>query len=550
MKRHLSSLALMVCLLSLGLSAVAQQSRVPASKAQPKLSGFYDFWSFPADFPSGVGTIQRITCTVGQSTQPVIYSGNMLLDCDAETPHNETTITVDPNDHTHALGGYHSYQLNFNGSTVVERIVAAASVTFDGGQTWREVIPNVSPYQFNGDPGLAFDSNSRVYYTTVADHESVSGNSFTGPSVVVTHSDDGGLTWDRLVTISSGQNAVTPKQKGNGSLLFNDKPYLGVDTSSSSPFHNRVYVTWTPVSQFFSPTQATFHQPIAVSTSDDGVNWSTPKVISGFSSVCSAALFGQPNECDLDQDSYAAVAPGGTVYVSFENFNTPAENQALLVSSSDGGTTWTNPVKVDTLFDINYPLNSDGLATLTGCAFRYSVKGNTATDPSDATGKTVYVVWADNRNGTAAATNTDVFLGKSTDGGATWTTIPVDVTSNDQFYPWVAVALDGTVQVGYMDRSYSSGQGVCQYGFSVSTVDKTGAVINKQRVDSGLSDPGHSRWFSSSTSPQSRFLGDYNGLAIGSDNAIWSLWTDSRAVVANPPSASRNHGQHAVGSKN
>jgi hypothetical protein len=537
-----------IFVLTLGISAFAQGGG-PAGKAGPKLSGFYDFWSFPADFPSGVGTIQRITCTVGSSAQPAIYSGNMLLDCDAETPHNETTITVDPNDPMHAIGGYHSYQLNFNGSTLVEHVVAAASVTFDGGQNWREVIPNVSPYEFNGDPGLAFNANSRIYYTTLADHQGPKGTSFTGPSIVVTHSDDGGLTWSRLVTIASGQTAITPKT-GFGPNLFNDKPFLGVDTFSTSSFKNRVYVTWTPSSQFFSPTALSFHQPIAVSFSDDGANWSTPKIISGFSPACSAALFGLPNECDLDQDSYPTVAPTGRVYVSFENFNTLAENQALIVSSTDGGQTWSNPVKVDTLFDTNYPLNSDRRSTLTGCSFRYGVKANTATDPSDPTGRTVYVVWADNRNGTVEATNTDVFLGKSTDGGATWTTIPVDTSANDQFYPWVSVALDGTVQVGYMDRAYSSGQDVCEYGFSVTTLDTTGTVVKKQRVDSGLSDPGHSRWFSSSTNPQSRFLGDYNGLAIGSDNSIWSLWTDSRDVLANPPSPLRNHGQHAVASKN
>jgi hypothetical protein len=548
MRKLLLPLA-MIFALCLGPSTFAQQTNGPAGKAGPHLSGFYDFWSFPADSPSGVGTIQQITCTVGSSDQPAIYSGNMLLDCDAETPHNETTITVDPNDPKHAIGGYHSYQLNFNGSTLVERVVAAASVTFDGGQNWREIIPNVAPYQFNGDPGLAFDANSRIYYTTLADHEGP-GGSFTGPSIVVTHSDDGGLTWSRLVTIARGQTAITPKQKGFGPNLFNDKPFLGVDTFPASPFKNRVYVTWTPFSQFFSPTAASFHASIAVSFSDDGANWSAPKTISGFSPACSAALFGLPNECDLDQDSYPAVAPAGRVYVSFENFNTPAENQALIVSSADGGQTWSEPVKVATLFDINYPLNSDGRSTLTGCTFRYGVKANTATDPSDPTGRTVYVVWADNRHGTVKATNTDVFLGKSTDGGATWTTIPVDTSANDQFYPWVEVAPDGTVHVGYMDRAYSSGQNVCEYGFSVTTLDTTGTVVKKQRVDSGLSDPGHSRWFSKSTNPQSRFLGDYNGLAIGSDGSIWSLWTDSRDVVANPPSPLRNHGQHAVASKN
>src|SRR5260370_24897981 len=97
----------------------------------------------------------------------------------------------------------------------------------------------------------------------------------------------------------------------------------------------------------------------------------------------------------------------------------------------------------------------------------------------------IYVFWGEKRNGSVKATNTDVFLGKSTDGGATWTTIPVDTSANDQFYPWVAVALDGTVQVGYMDRAYSSGQNVCEYGFSVTTLYTTRAVLKKQHLASG-----------------------------------------------------------------
>src|SRR5260370_1361241 len=233
MRKFLLPLAI-IFVLCLGPGAFAQQTHGPAGKAGPQLSGFFDFSSFPADFPSGVGTIQRITCTVGSSDQPAIYSGNMLLDCDAETPHNETTIAVDPNDRNHAIGGYYPPPPTINPTPPVCRASARAPPPFP-----------------------------------------------------------------------------------------------------PSPFKNRVYVTWTPFSQFFSPTAASFHAQIAVSFSDDGANWSEPKTISGFSSACSAALFGLPNECDLDQDSYPTVAPTGRVYVSFENFNTPAENQAIIVSSTD-----------------------------------------------------------------------------------------------------------------------------------------------------------------------------------------------------------------------
>jgi hypothetical protein len=148
----------------------------------------------------------------------------------------------------------------------------------------------------------------------------------------------------------------------------------------------------------------------------------------------------------------------------------------------------------------------------------------------------------------------DVFLARSVDGGDSWAIHEIDGTKNDQFYPFVAVSNDGRVDVGYMNRAYSSGQKVCQYGFTVAraTFDRAnGRLISltRQRVDSALSDPGHSRWFSASTDGNSRFVGDYNGVAIGSDGSTWSLWTDQRNLVANPPSPTRTHGQHAVGAR-
>jgi hypothetical protein len=530
--------------------AVHAQKRQPTEKPGPRKSGFYDYYDASSEFSPGVGRVNSFPCLIGAVTQPGIYAGNMLLDCDGEVPHNETTIAVDPNDPNHAVGGYHSYQLNFLGATIVAHIIGTTSVTFDGGQTWQEIVPPITPYQFSGDPALAFARSGRLYFANIADHEGP-GGTFTGPSVVVAHSDDGGLSWTNPVTVATGKGAVDPR--GNGQLIFNDKEFIAADSNVASPFVNRAYVTWTSFREFFAGPLAFFQSPIKVSYSNDGFNWSSPRTISGSNPACSVAIFGAPNECDLNQDSYPTVAPNGKVYVSFENFNTPAENQIMVVSSADGGNTWSGPVKVADVFDINFPASVDGRATLTGCQFRVSSVANSAADPSDPTGNTVYVVFADNRNGTAAATNTDVFLGRSTNGGATWSVYPIDTLDNDQFYPWVSVAANGRVDVGYMDRSYSAGQAVCQYGFTLTrlTFDAGGSIATstRTRVDTGLSDPGHSRWFSSSSDSNSRFIGDYNGVAIGSDNATWSLWTDQRNIVPNPPSALRNHGQHAVGAR-
>lgn len=543
-----------VLLLALGCGLEVLAQSPDGKKHGPQLSGFHDFKEATSEFQLGLGNVSKLSCTVGAATQPAIYSGNMLLDCDGEVPHNETAIAVDPNNPNHAIGGYHSYQRVPTGGVVHTHIFGTASVTFNKGVDWQEVVPPPSPFEFSGDPALAFNSNGRIYFANIADHEGQGFGNFTGPTVVVNFSDDGGLSWSPVQIVAPGQGGIDARD--NGVEIFQDKEYIAADTSSSSGHRNRAYVTWSSFQSKLSNGAAPFffRVPIMVSFSDDGVRWSAGKEISGFSPFCTATISGRPQECDLNQDSYPAVAPGGKVYVSFENFNTPTENQVMVVSSNDGGATWSSPVRVDTLFDINFPTNVDGRDTVTGCQLRYGVKANTATDPSDSTGNTVYVVWADNRNGGPKATdptNTDVFLARSTDGGSTWKVFTVDNSPNDQFYPWVAVAPNGRVDVGYMDRSYSAGQSECKYGFTVTRVafDASGAISSKtrSRVDTGLSDPGHSRWFSATTNGNGRFIGDYNGIAIGSDGATLSLWTDQRNLVANPPSPTRNHGQHAVG---
>jgi len=542
-------LFVVVTLLALS-SAVAVGQRTPAAeKPGPQKSGFYSYFDLSAEFETGVGIVQRFTCTTGQATQPAVYAGNVLIDCDGEVPHNETTIAVNPVNPNHAVGGYHSYQLLPRGATLLAHVIGTTSVTFDGGQTWREVVPPITPYQFTGDPAVAFDSTGRVYFANIADHEGP-GGSFTAPSVIVTTSDDGGVSYSNPVTVARGQTAVN---RGADPLtVFQDKEYIAADPYAASPYRDRVYVTWTSFEERFVGSTPFARSPIRVSFSDDGQRWSSPREISGFNPACAVQFGGGPaTECDENQDSVPAIAPTGKVYVAFENFNTPAENQYMVVSSGNGGSSWGAPVRVDAVFDINYPVNISGRSTLTGCQFRVNAAGNIAADPSDPTGNTVYLVWADNRNGTVSATNTDVRLARSSDGGVTWTVHVIDGSPNDQFYPWVAVAPDGRVDVGYMDRSYSSGQTVCKYGFTLTrlTFDALGNITAsvRQRVDTGLSHADQSRWFSGLTSGNGLFIGDYNAVAVGADGRTWSLWTDQRNVVANPPSPSRNHGQHAVG---
>src|SRR5437868_1591065 len=236
-----------------------------------------------------------------------------------------------------------------------------------------------------------------------------------------------------------------------------------------------------------------------------------------------------PQRRQLPRGSVLVAGRGadGTIYVGFENDQAVNDgqfrNQYLVVKSSDGGATWSAPVRAsDVLSDgaSDYPINVQGRQTLSNSQFRVNSAGNLAIDPTTGA---LFVTWSDNRNGTASSTNTDVFVAGSTDGGVTWSApVAVSTAANDQFYPWAAVAPDGTLEVVYFDRSYDAANS--KYGV---TLAKLGG--SAQRVDTGLSDPNNARWFS--VSGETAFLGDYNGLAIGSDGVAHPFWTDMRRVV-------------------
>lgn len=511
-----------------GKGGVEAADRNPIDGPRAQLSSFYDWASLDAvkNGAPGVALIDEESCVMDQGTQPANFDGNLLLNCDTLGIRNETTVAVNPIDPEHVVAGSHRYRLLQKGSTVIVHIVSAAYVSRDSGASWTNVIPPLGSYQFIGDPALAFNSQGHLYYAFIADHEG-QGGLFTNVSVVVYRSFDGGNDWQGPVTVAPGNGGVVGPQD------FNDKVYIAVDAHPGSPFKDRIYVTWT---RFLTgPAGQYVESPIYVAYSDDlGETFSTPKEISGSSSALCPFQFGDKDTpaCDEDQFSQPVVGPDGTVYVAFENFQSKTSEetgrgQMLVVRSQDGGETWEGPFFVTTVVDgfDDYPLNTDGRQTVTGCAFRLNSAGNLTVDPQSGT---LYLVWDDNRNGTGDATNNDVFLSKSTDGGQTWSA-PVSVTRarRDQFYPWAAVGPEGEIVVGYMDRQYQPRDATCQYGFTLSVSSNGGKSFRRQRVDTGLSRADDSRWFGRNT----RFIGDYNNVAVGSDGNAWPVWTDLRRDV-------------------
>ena len=119
-----------------------------------------------------------------------------------------------------------------------------------------------------------------------------------------------------------------------------------------------------------------------------------------------------------------------------------------------------------------------GRIVYTNSCFRSNAAGNIVVDKrSGPFADDLYLVMSDNRNGTTASSNADIFLFKSVDGGMTWvgptrvnddpSGIPavrdcgragmapcaVNVhTGNDQWLPWVDINDKGHLNIVFSDR--------------------------------------------------------------------------------------------------
>jgi hypothetical protein len=204
----------------------------------------------------------------------------------AGAPQNETSIAVDPNNPNRVVASANDYVTRAWACTISGTPCSALgdgySGTYysnDGGATWccvssdpnhiGTLIPGVErlvggQYDAGGDPAVAFDSQGNVYYAGL-------GFDRTAPPNTVavnkgTFDSGGQLTWGAPTFI----NATTAPS------TLNDKEWIAVDSHVSSPFRDRVYVTWTRF--IFNPANGSYVQsPIAfASSSDDGARalWS------------------------------------------------------------------------------------------------------------------------------------------------------------------------------------------------------------------------------------------------------------------------------------
>lgn len=474
---------------------------------------------------TGRADARRLPSASDCTVQATPGSTNTQLDCDTQAPNNEPNIAVDPTDPLHMVASSNDY----------DSCCDEFYTTFDGGQTWSTGNMSVLTRRRTGsDPVTSFDpKNGTVIHTSLNFVIRKDGQASDG-DVVASISTDGGLTWKTPIVVYHGRGAdKDPVQ------VFNDKEWVTTDTNPSSPFYGRTYVTW---SRFLSRSGKYVESPIWLAYSDDGgFTWSAAREISGGAPFCTFQTSGPAGRCDEDQFSQPVVGPDGTVSVAFQNSQNSAvwetgkeeESSYLVVSSKDGGVTWSSPVDAVDMEDGRHdlPTNVDGRQTVNGYQLRLGSSGSIAVGVDGS----LFLVFADNRAGTIdvpdPVTDLNVYLVTSTDGGSTWSApVGVDTGPGDQWSPWADVnPVTGELGVLYNDRDPLNPD---QYNASLAT--RVGGAFLETVVSAAPSDPTNSLFFRARTpgcGSCATFNGDYIALDYGSDGRANMAWTDMSVVT-------------------
>jgi hypothetical protein len=455
---------------------------------------------------------------------------NVQVSRDTYLAHSEPEIAENPLNPLNLVGGS-----KFFTNPARYQFKIGYYTSFDGGCTWTDggFLPGYERYNITSDISFAFDRHNDVYAAVLVDGETGDGQ-FSG--VAVSRSTDGGRHFAPPTLIHPDATGAT----------FSDKPWIGVDTTNG-PHAGSIYVVWN-LDDNNSPSA-----PIYFSRSTDGGKTFSPGMeISGDSSVCQfGAPAGGAKRCDSALGATPVISPDGTISVVYayldpnrgaqeEDDNSsgdvngdvrlsgqadlascqplPPDNFAhthlLVVQSKDGGATWNAPVDAATVYDIPFHFNNSCFRNFSLPAF--------AADPTKGT---LYLSWADERNGDA-----DILLARSTDGGTTWSA-PVRVNDDpvgngkDQFQPQVAVAPNGVVSVMFFDRRNDPNNVLIDTYLAQSTNGgqsfhpnvRVTTVSWNPSTDAPLPNPGG----------LITFIGDYQGLAV--DNHFAHVfWNDTR----------------------
>jgi hypothetical protein len=394
----------------------------------------------------------------------------------------------------------------------------------NGGTTW-DYTCAPSNNMFNlgtcsstvrgGDPALYWNDNNEVFLNYML---LCGSGSSTKWAMVVARSADGGATWVNQGVIKNSW----------GTVVVEDKNFYAIDNTPTSPFYGRHYTCWDRAN----------NEKLAYST-NNGATWTEVD-------LPTAPVGGSDLGCEI------AVQKNGTVHVVWDSLACGAnctDERMWYTRSINGGVSWSSPVQVR-----DFNLVGFSGANKPPAADQRGILPFGAIDVDNSGGAcdgTLYVTFSDWTSG--GATETDVWVSRSTNGGTTWSA-PVKVNDDGlagrtQFHPFLQVdQSNGHVVVAWHDARNDADNRRVEY-YAARSIDcgvSFEANVKASQPSAEFNNSGISYTSENTTDNPNRNInqyGEYMGLDVKNGKA-YLAWVDSRHFF---PGSSTNAQKENVG---
>jgi BNR repeat-like domain len=249
-----------------------------------------------AGTPAGAQTIRVAPVTeIARETEPHRFS----------EPH----LAVQPGDPNHLLAAAFIIPASGNTETIHAGERCATFASRDGGSTWTR---HEFPFVDCGDPQVAILPDGQAVFLALAEIPGLVPKRSSW--LFALHSPDGGFTWDELPTVLGRPH---------------DHPAVAIDTGSTAR------AGWVYVTTHHDPRDGNgrVSERLFVARSrDGGRSFDAPVTV-------------RPNNLSTSGEM-PVVLTDGTIVASFVDVPSLARRRAWVVRSSDGGTTFSEPLFV------------------------------------------------------------------------------------------------------------------------------------------------------------------------------------------------------------
>lgn len=394
--------------------------------------------------PTNAETLERTLSS--RSTDDAISS--------SEETESEIHAAVNPLDSNNIIVG----AMKFSPDNILSSLTFPIYYTKDFGRTWQLSAFNGANdlTGFNlivggGDPIVVFDDKGVAYLSWLT--LSIGLDFKIKAQMHWATSDDGGATWKRQPTlIDAGELDDITASGGR----LPDKEWMAADLSSSEHKGN-VYIAYA----YINSTDTTYN--IFVKTKDAAQDTFGIAV----DLTPEALAFSQFTSIDVDSD--------GIVHVMFAAAKAEDEVLSLYhVSSKDGGSTFSDPVKISSLHLQCFPPGSEEECGIVGIDPNrvYPCPHLTVDKSGGPNNGNLYAVWTADGITEQKTAGLDIYYTKSEDGGKTWAS-PIILNNNTeaashQFFPSIAVNNGGNLVITWYDRRNDAENKMTEYYMTIS----------------------------------------------------------------------------------